>query len=496
MLACRAFSVARAPQAVISAHMARVPLTVGRTGMNGVRFAGTRSKDSNSNVRTESIQQGSEQKSKEAKGSGARRGSRARRSSTNEKRYTDQPLYKYTPELDAADISFCHPHMPHPSRWKDLFAFSKEQGARYRYFVANRGTVQGIVSQLGLDEREAQGIKTTIVEAYPGPGTFTREFLLHPNVERVVSMDNVPMFLEQLEHLREDPALKHVQHKLGIIPESGYAWDSYEMMVEQGLLRHLEGRVPKLGPQAPPMDWHATSPILFFAQLPNTVHGEQLFAQIINAISSRFWLFKFGRVKLVFVCGETVSLRSLATPQESRTRAKLGATVQCLSTPRLLLPAHDLEPYADHMYPPTPSVGPRVPGTSVFIPNSNISTGLQKRKLTVLEIDPLPEPLIDQRDMDAFEFLTRNMFVLKSKTVLEGLKHVVPGAHNVLRLVAPEHPRMKDRPDDVVLPTTPIVELTNRQWASLAEAFEKWPFRPEVFVDEGRVRRGLSDYLF
>ena len=55
---------------------------------------------------------------------------------------------------------------------------------------------------------------------------------------------------------------------------------------------------------------------------------------------------------------------------------------------------------------------------------------------------------------------------------------------------------MKDRPDDVVLPTTPIVELTNRQWASLAEAFEKWPFRPEVFVDEGRVRRGLSDYLF
>ena len=126
MLACRAFSVTRAPQAVISAHMARVPLTVGRTGTNGVRFAGTRSKDSNSNVRTELIQQGSEQKSKVAKGSGATRGSRARRSSTNEKRYTDQPLYKYTPELDAADISFCHPHMPHPSRWKDLFAFSKE----------------------------------------------------------------------------------------------------------------------------------------------------------------------------------------------------------------------------------------------------------------------------------------------------------------------------------------------------------------------------------
>ena len=155
-----------------------------------------------------------------------------------------------------------------------------------------------------------------------------------------------------------------------------------------------------------------------------------------------------------------------------------------------------MEPYAEHMYPPTQSIGPRVPVKSILIPNSNISTGLQKRKLTALEIDPLRSPLIDARDMDSFEFLTRNMFVLKSKTVMEGLKHTAPGANNILRLVAPEHPRMKDRPDDVVLPDTPIVELTNRQWASLASAFERWPFRPDTHVDEGRMRRGLTEYLF
>lgn len=235
---------------------------------------------------------------------------------------------------------------------------------------------------------------------------------------------------------------------------------------------------------------------MFFAQLPNTVHGEQLFAQLIHAISSRFWLFKYGRMDMVFVCGETVALRSMASPYDLRTRAKLGATVQCLSTPEVLLPSDDMEPYAEHMYPSIPSIGPRVPVTSVFIPNSNISTGLQKRKLTTLKITPLREPLIEGRDMDSFEFLTRNLFVLKSKTVYEGLKHVAPGAHNILRLVAADHPRMRHRPQDVVLPDTPIVELSNRQWAALAEAFEKWPFRPNTYIDEGRVRRGLSDYLF
>ncbi|WFD27492.1 hypothetical protein MNAN1_002489 [Malassezia nana] len=324
---------------------------------------------------------------------------------------------------------------------------------------------------MGIGEGERQGMKTTIIEAYPGPGTFTRAFMEHPAVEKVITMENVPMFLSCLEQLRADPSMGDTTEKLHIIPDSGYSWDTYETLVKDKHLSHLEGKVPKLGPRPPPMDWNGTfslltlapSPILFFAQLPNTVHGEQLFAQLTHAISSRLWLFQFGRVKMVFVCGETVALRSMAAPGDPRTRAKLGATVQCLSTPKQLLTADEMEPYATYMYPQTPTIGPRVPVTSIFIPNSNISTGLQKRKLTVLEIDPLTSPLIDARDMDSFEFLTRNMFVLKSKTVVEGLKHTAPGANNILRLVSPDHPSMKDRPDDIVLPDTPIVDLTNRQ---------------------------------
>ena len=60
---------------------------------------------------------------------------------------------------------------------------------------------------------------------------------------------------------------------------------------------------------------------MFVAQLPNTVYGEQLFAQLVHAICSGFWLFKYGRVKMVFVCGESVAARALAVPNEARNRA-------------------------------------------------------------------------------------------------------------------------------------------------------------------------------
>ena len=404
--------------------------------------------------------------------------------------FSSEPMHKNTTAPSEEDAPFCHSHLPHPSKWKQHFTFTKEHFARHRYFVARQDTAQEIVSKIGLDDPERQGQKTTIIEAYAGPGTITRELMKHPNVERVVALENVPLFLPCLEELKVDPTMADHHEKLHILPESGFVWDTYETLVNDGYLSNLENKVPNLGPNAPPMDWEAPSPLVFVAQIPNTVHGEQLFAQLVHAISSGFWLFKYGRVKMVFVCGETVAARALATPANQRDRAKLGTTVQCLSNPDLLIPTEDLQPYGDYFYPPTPSIGPRVPITNTFIPNANISSGLSKRNLAVLSIDPLKRLLVNSRDLDAFEFLTRNLFVVKTKPIAEALKHVAPGAANILKLLSPDHPSMKDRPQDVILPDTPIVSLTNEQWAALAIVFEKWPFRPQNLFEEGRVTRG------
>lgn len=417
-------------------------------------------------------------------------GERRKRRTKAALNFSAEPMYKNTASIAEEDAPFCHSHLPHPATWKQKFSFTKDNFARHRYFVSRQETAKEIVSKIGLDDPSRAGRKATVVEAYAGPGTLTRELMQHPNVERVVALENVPTFLPCLEELKVDPTLEGNHDKLHILPQSGFVWDTYETLINDGYLSNLENQIPNLGPNAPPMDWEATSPLVFVAQIPNTVHGEQLFAQLVHAISSGFWLFQYGRVKMVFVCGETVATRALATPANSRDRAKLGTTVQCLSTPELLISSDQLQPYGDYFYPPTPSIGPRVPITNTFIPNANISSGLSKRNLAVLSIDPLKHLLVKSRDLDAFEFLTRNLFVLKTKPISEALKHVAPGAANILKMLAPDRPGMQDRPHEVILPDTPVVQLTNEQWAALAVVFEKWPFRPQNLFEEGRVTRG------
>lgn len=152
----------------------------------------------------------------------------------------------------------------------------------------------------------------------------------------------------------------------------------------------------------------------------------------------------------------------------------------------------ELHPYAENFYPPTPSIGPRVPTTGNTIPNSNISSGLTKQGLCMLVVDPLPQPFVAKEDMPAFEFLARNLFVLKTKPIGDALKHVAPGASNVLKKLSADNANTRGRPETVITPDTKVNALTNEQWAALAAAFEKWPFRPTNLFEQGRVQRGKS----
>lgn len=114
--------------------------------------------------------------------------------------YGLEPLYSI-PDLQVSpeEEPYCHPHMPHPSTWKAHMVGRKQTRSRHRYFVANKHTVQDIVSRMGLDSPEREKNKVTIVEAYPGPGTFTRAFLEHPNVERVIALEDVEFYLHHLD---------------------------------------------------------------------------------------------------------------------------------------------------------------------------------------------------------------------------------------------------------------------------------------------------------
>ena len=393
-----------------------------------------------------------------------------------------EPLFKNYSLAEETPHPFCFPHLPHPLQWPLAFSFSRGMNARHRYFVANNETAQTIVDRIGLDRTD--GKKYTVIEAYPGPGTLTRLMMRHPNVEKVIALEASDMFAAWIETIREDPSMADVKDKLAVLRASGYEWGTYEQLVDGGYLDHLRGRLPNFGPNSPPMDWDAESELVFVAQLPNSVHSEQLFAQLVSASVERYWLFKYGRMRLVFVCGEGIGSRAMAQPTDKNTRAKLGVTVQCVSSPSLELTPEQLQPYGDHFYPQTPQMGPRVLSRSAQIPHANIASGQNRQRLCMLALEPLVKPLVDKREIDSLEFLLRSLFVRRAQPIETALKNVAPGAGGILRKLAPEHPDMKEHPERIVLPSTPVTELTNEQWAALAYVFEKWPFRPRNLDDE------------
>lgn len=396
-------------------------------------------------------------------------------------------------------------HLPSRDEWKEAFPNSKQHQTSYRYFVSNRNTIQEIIPHLGINARERNGEKVTIIEGYPGPGTFASEFIKIPEVEKVIALEAAPCYYKKLELLKSQAEEQQpgAGEKLDMVKSSAYMWETYNQLVSSGKLAHLNDRIPKadgsmvdfttndfVPPDHSDPSWQKLSPMIFFAQLPNTVYGEQLFAQIITAIASRIWLFRHGRIQLGFICGESLAKRCLAEAGDRITRGKLGATVQCLADVEVHRYAHELAPHPHHFFPPSMSIGPRVTvsGTSL-IPNSNPSTGLSRTGMVMMTITPKRNPLVKANEIEAFEFITRNLFILRTKSVGEGLTHVAPGGQNVLKMTSPEQvEKGLIKPEEVIMPDEIVGDLTNVQWAALARMFEKWPFRPRHLFEEGRVK--------
>ncbi|ETS59936.1 hypothetical protein PaG_05917 [Moesziomyces aphidis] len=396
-------------------------------------------------------------------------------------------------------------HLPPRPEWKKAFPNGKIQQTTYRYFVSNRSTIQQIIPHLGIHDPERNGEEVTIVEGYPGPGTFTSELLKIPEVEKVVALEATPCYVDKLEVLKTQ--LEQQQpgggQRLDILQSSAYAWETYGDLIKSGKLAHLNGRVARtdggtvdftrddsIPPDHSDASWKKLSPVIFLAQLPNTVYGEQLFAQIVTGIASRSWLFRHGRIKLAFVCGESLAKRCLAPAGDKMSRGKLGTTVQCLADIEVHRYAHELQPHATHFYPTAMTVGPRVTVSgSSLIPNSNSSTGLTRTGMVMMTVTPKQKPLIKPNEIEAFEYITRNLFILRTKAVGEALTHVAPGAQNVLKMTSPEQVEAKlIKKDEVILPSDIVADLTNVQWACLAKMFEKWPFRPRHLFEEGRIK--------
>lgn len=211
--------------------------------------------------------------------------------------------------------------------------------------------------------------------------------------------------------------------------------------------------------------------------------------QLITAIFNRLWLFRYARIPLYLVCSEQIAQRCIAEPG-SRFRSRISAIVQAVAEPKLLLDSSHFSAHEGNFWPEEVTVGPRLPRTrhAGSLANGHVSTGDTKQDQCLLVLEPRQMPLVTGPDADAFEYITRHMFVLRAKSVQYALQHMTPGADKLLEVMKQgTHPAMRETGPMYIEPTARVDELTGPQLVALAKIFERWPFRPAQLFEEGRL---------
>jgi hypothetical protein len=114
---------------------------------------------------------------------------------------------------------------------------------------------------------------------------------------------------------------------------------------------------------------------------------------------------------------------------------------------------------------------------------------------TALRSEDVPGLIGDE--YESLEYLLRNLFVARTRDVQSILEKTYPGSSSILKKLTPEAVEAASaRHGPKLVPVageTRINDLTNAQWVSLAQIFERWPFRPPHLFERINEGAGLTD---
>ncbi|CAE6384476.1 unnamed protein product [Rhizoctonia solani] len=386
---------------------------------------------------------------------------------------------------------------------------------------AARAFVRGA---LGLDKDQSKGSKKrkegrVIIEAFPGPGGVTRALLELPRseVKRVIVLE------EELKFL---PALKELEYyddRVHVLAQSGFIWESYDVVKDLGLLDDIAVE-----------DWNAGphSSLSFIGHLPLGPVGEQLIAQLFRAIPERSWLFKYGRMRMSWLLAQRM-LERISSPPARSPRCKLTIVAEATAKTTPAIPEELLEDYDRYFWPKSESaVGgkkktplPRRIGQPFVAINvdpqaeGSILSRDEARQLQVQQAsvgatdgaqglisdaatsDPSTQSRASKAGevqigmaqsgvrvtLDKWDYVLRQLFILKSTPLEKAIQNLGPGAAILLsKLTGPDIPEPRK-----VNIKQPVNALSLHDFARIVEEFHKWPFAPDVLfiADQGEEER-------
>ncbi|KAG9125757.1 Mitochondrial transcription factor 1 [Ceratobasidium sp. 392] len=378
---------------------------------------------------------------------------------------------------------------------------------------------------LDLNNGPARKEGRVIIEAFPGPGAVTRALLELPpsEVKRVIVLE------EELKYLKFLKELEYYDDRVHVLPHSAFIWEAYDEVRDLGLLDDVAvedwktGHLP-LGPVGEQL----------IAQLFRAIPEQSWLFKYGRVRMS--WILakrmlervqsppkKASRCKLTVIAEATAHLSPTIPDQELQDYNKLffpksdptaqgkkiplarrigqpfvALNVDPLAEGHIMLRTEANELIAHAVINPTGSKSSINPvdkaeveriideggvkevlnaadarGLILEGENGKVSTG---GEAGVLERVPVPMKEGTRVTLEKWDYVVRQLFMLKSTPLEKVIQNLGAGAAILLRkLTGPDIPEKRR-----VNIKTNINALSVQDFARIVEEFDRWPFAPDV----------------
>lgn len=298
---------------------------------------------------------------------------------------------------------------------------------------------------LGLRAVEALGYpkvfreRPFIIDAYPGTAVFSAALHNTLRPSKHILVEPFTSFQPWLNHLANET--------IEVNSDDPFRWGTFTNLVKaHRSLIDTQDR-SKIHDQ-----------LLYVANLTHR-QGEQLVAQYLNCASNQSWLQSFGRVRMLLWMRSSVAEKLLAGPGEDF-RHRIGTQRESCCDARVVFHVPQAKKIKNY---------PRIlkePMLSLDIRKDVLAKIAQP--ISLVELVPREKQV---EHIDEFEYVLKNLFILRSRPLKEALNSLGPGAVEDLS------PQLTD-----LLSKKPT-QLTLDDFIRITDVFWKWPFKPDFLMD-------------
>lgn len=315
-----------------------------------------------------------------------------------------------------------------------------------RSFI-NYGLSEKIVDVLGYPNFYGPN-KTVVLDIYSGTAVFSAALQNHIQPHRHVLMEPFPVYSKLLSSLERRPEIYYDE-------EDPFRWSAFQNLVKNRVYE----------PQIKSRD-HVHNAMLFTANLLHA-QGEQLVTQYLNCVTNQNWIQRFGRVRLLLWMRAATAEKLLAGPGEMA-RHRLSCQRESCCDARVVLHKNPKHSSTDRVgRAPYPKVL-----QSPLISTDEIDLARDFTKavpdVSLIELTPHEHQV---EHVDEFEYVVKNLCMLKGTPLAQSLNALGPGAVDDLS------PQLSDllnvKPD----------HLHFADFQRITDVFVRWPFKPEHLHD-------------